>query len=121
MSNSKETGFAPLATDPAFPGNNPSKAEPMVNEFKIARQLTRHSPAEVAKALGVERSTVSRWEAGQREAPRDVVEWLQINRNQYPSDVRPLSPVGSPRGDSLRPVREASAYALTSLMAKKDA
>jgi transcriptional regulator with XRE-family HTH domain len=89
-----------------------------MNEFKSARQLSRHSPSEVAKALSVERSTVSRWESGQREAPSDVIEWLQINRNQYPSDVRPLFPKGHTRGESLRPAREAFVYPQTSLVAK---
>jgi len=90
----------------------------MGNEFNLARQLTRHSAAEVAQALGVERSTVSRWESGQREAPQDVVEWLQVNRNQYASNVRPLFPKGGKRGTDLRPVREAFVLPQTSVVAK---
>jgi transcriptional regulator with XRE-family HTH domain len=86
-------------------------------EFKRARQLTRHSAADVAKALGVSPSTVSRWESGEIEPSQDVVEWLQINRNQYLSDVRPLSPMGHPRGEHLRAGREAFVYPQTSVVA----
>jgi transcriptional regulator with XRE-family HTH domain len=82
-------------TDPAKPGDNP---------FKLARQLTRHSQADVATALGVSRQTISRYESGEREAPQNIVEWLQINRNQYFS-VRPLCTKDGSRGEDLRSAR----------------
>lgn len=75
---------------------------PSSREFRTARLLTRHSAAEVAKALGVSRSTVSRWESGQLEPPADIYDWLCRNRNQYASQLEPLSAPGEPRGQSHR-------------------
>jgi transcriptional regulator with XRE-family HTH domain len=76
-------------------------------DFKIARQLTRHSQADVAKALGVERSTVARWESGDREAPEHVYEWLMLNRHQSFLDVPALTAPGEARGQALRAERAA--------------
>lgn len=100
-------------TDQPKPGD-----KPRINEFRLARQLTRRSQAEVATALGVSRQTISRYESGERDAPSDVVEWLQINRNQYASNVRPLCPKGGVRGEDMRPVRDAFLLPQTLLAAK---
>lgn len=89
-------------TDQAKPGDNPR-----INEFRFARQLTRHSQAEVAQVLGVSRQTISRYESGERDCPKDVIEWLQINRNQYASNIRPLCAKGGKRGEDLRSERAA--------------
>lgn len=37
--------------------------------IKIARQSSRKTKTEVAKALGVSRETVARWESGKHEIP----------------------------------------------------
>lgn len=101
-----------LATDPAKPGNTSTAAE-----LRLARLLTRHSQAEVAKALGVDRSTVSRWEAAEREAPAGIVDWLRLNRSQSFSPGA-LSKPGEPRGAGNRPQRAREQEPLTSLVAK---
>jgi transcriptional regulator with XRE-family HTH domain len=101
----------PSATDSPNPRNKP-------NEFKLARQLTRRPPAEVAKALGVSRSTVSRYESGEIEAPQKIIDWLQRNRSQYVSNPVPLSGPDEPRGAALRTDRAEANLPQTSVMAK---
>jgi transcriptional regulator with XRE-family HTH domain len=79
---------------------------PRETEFQRARRNTRHSAAEVAKALGKSPSTVSRWESGAMEPPPEVMDWLYLNRSQYPSHPTPLTdPKGERRGESLRSER----------------
>jgi transcriptional regulator with XRE-family HTH domain len=87
-------------------------------EFKRARQLTKHSQADVAKALDVSRQTVSRWESGEREPSQEILDWLYRNRNQYASDPQPLTGLHEPRGASLRPARAQVLEPLTSKIAK---
>jgi transcriptional regulator with XRE-family HTH domain len=101
-------------TTSAESGDNPQRP----TEFKLARQLTKHSQAEVAKALGVSRQTVSRWENGEREPSPEIIDWLQRNRNQYFRDRAPLSGLDEPRGMAQRPARAEILEPLTSQMAK---
>lgn len=85
------------------------------DEFRTARQLTRHSQAEVAKVLGVSRSTINRYETGDREPPREIYDWLCLNRNNYGQQA--LTPLGQRRGEHRRGER---AQAIASLRELKE-